>query len=452
MSASLTQPTAGQAVPVSSYFGSLGVDAQYGGPGYNDVNAEISSLRYIFVSHVRQGMQVFDPRNVTLGNAGIQDDTSLTVNGRDAATLGPALSALNQQQAASPGSVYSVETPNEINDPNNGYTLNGVSLAISGAVARQAQQMLWNAVQADPTLSGVVVLGPSISEGVPNWQQYVSQIGDLSGLADETSSHTYGVTMLPFVPLSSDLKNVQEKEGNLFRSTTETGASDQLGYTEQQKAIYDEDATFDSYRLGADKIYLYSLYSNGSGNWGLFQADGSTPNPAAVALHNTGEILQDTGANAATFAPSSLSYTLTGMTPTMTDLLFEKSDGTFDLVVYDEPATDQWGSGATNVTLHLATAANVQVFNPIASGTTPDVTQAGVSAVTIGIPNSPIIFQIGNGSAVPPGGIAGANTPPLWQPPTLPRSCCQGTRPRRLRSPQARLYRLLRSWHGSALP
>lgn len=55
-------------------------------------------------------MQTFDPRNVTLGNAGIQDDTSLTVNGQDVTqTIGPALAALDQQEKVSPGSVYLIE-------------------------------------------------------------------------------------------------------------------------------------------------------------------------------------------------------------------------------------------------------------------------------------------------------------------------------------------------------
>ena len=84
-----------------------------------------------------------------------------------------------------------------------------------------------------------------------------------------------------------------------------------------------------------------------------------TAKPAGTAIHNLTTLLADTGANAATFAPGSLAYTLGGTTANDNTLLMQKSDGSYWLSLWNE------NDAAHNVTLTLPAAAQIKVFDPL---------------------------------------------------------------------------------------
>ncbi len=94
-------------------------------------------------------------------------------------------------------------------------------------------------------------------------------------------------------------------------------------------------------------IYLLRDRTDEGGNqtFGFYRPDYS-PRPAATNLHNLTTILADEGAIA---TPGTLAYTIPNEPATVHDMLLQKSDGTFELVVWGERFT----GGSDTVTVNL---------------------------------------------------------------------------------------------------
>jgi hypothetical protein len=72
------------------------------------------------------------------------------------------------------------------------------------------------------------------------------------------------------------------------------------------------------------------------------------------------------------------------------DLLLQKSQGTFELVVWDERPT----SGSDDVTVSLTTSrATVNVYDPT-TGTSPGQTLQGVSSVALTLSDHPVVIEV----------------------------------------------------------
>jgi len=152
----------------------------------------------------------------------------------------------------------------------------------------------------------------------------------------------------------------------------------------------------EGYQLAA--IYTFYPWSGDSG-WNLFSAPGA-PLPAATYMHNLAGPISDTAASARTFAPGDLSYTLSGMPSTATSLLLQKSNGQFELVLWNNVSNWNVATGApiavnpTNVTVNLgASAANVNVYD-ITSGTTPISTLTHTNSVTVPLKDYAMVVEI----------------------------------------------------------
>ena len=95
-------------------------------------------------------------------------------------------------------------------------------------------------------------------------------------------------------------------------------------------------------------------------------------------------ILDDPGTNAATFAPGSLSYSLSGMPSASGNFLVQKSNGAFDLVIWNE--TSIWSLVSetelsirtSTVNVSLPSRSSGYVFDPL-QGTAPITTFQNVS-------------------------------------------------------------------------
>ena len=171
--------------------------------------------------------------------------------------------------------------------------------------------------------------------------------------------------------------------------TTEIGWST-ADFSEQTIAKYVLDAAMDGLLDGDAGMYFYGLYDDGSGDWGLFNADG-TPRPAATALHDLTTLLTDTGADAATFTPGSLNYTLSGTQTGDNSVLIEKSDGSFWIGLWNE--TEAANSPHT-ITLNLGEeAATVTEYDPL-TGTSSIATWTDVSSIQISVPDHPVLVEI----------------------------------------------------------
>lgn len=175
----------------------------------------------------------------------------------------------------------------------------------------------------------------------------------------------------------------------LPRVTTETGCTIGGPVTEEVHARNLLTMYLDQFKRGWSHtaVYLLRDRSDEAGNqaFGFFRPD-YTPRKAAVYLHNLTTILADRGA---TEPPGRLEYTITGRTPTVHDLLLQRSDGTFLLVVWAERV-----KGTDEVTVRLGgPRRSVKVCDPTV-GTEPVRQHADVEAVPLSLSDHPVVLVI----------------------------------------------------------
>jgi hypothetical protein len=175
----------------------------------------------------------------------------------------------------------------------------------------------------------------------------------------------------------------------LPRVTTETGVSIGGGVTEEIQAANLVNIYLAQFKRGYAYTSVYILRDrtdeDGDQTYGFFRPD-YTPRKAAVYLHNLTSILADSGAAA---APGHLVYTIEGKPATTHDLLLQRSDGAYQLVVWGERLT-----GEDRVTISFgATQANVTIFDP-AIGVEPVKTLRTVGSLKIAVSDHPIVIVI----------------------------------------------------------
>ncbi|HET6308920.1 MAG TPA: hypothetical protein VFG12_17145, partial [Rhodopila sp.] len=149
-----------------------------------------------------------------------------------------------------------------------------------------------------------------------------------------------------------------EELASLPRVTTETGwdsVANPGGESVQGKVLVN--TYLAQFARGWRYTFIYELGDGegGGGNQGLFHADWS-PKPAATYIHNLTSILADRGTAEA--AAGVLDYAIADQPATVHDLLLQKSDGTFELVVWGEQV-----QGVQDVTVALGGRHAVKVYD-----------------------------------------------------------------------------------------
>lgn len=177
--------------------------------------------------------------------------------------------------------------------------------------------------------------------------------------------------------------------GSLPRVTTETGCTIDGPVTEEIQALNLMSMYLDQFKRGWNHTAVYLLRDRadeaGNQSFGFFKPDYS-PRKAAVYLHNLTTILADRGAPP---RPGRLNYSLSEYPATVHDLLLQKSDGTFELVVWGERIT-----GSSTVDVDLAgTHKVVRIYDPTV-GTSPRQTLTDVRSVRLNVSDHPFMIEI----------------------------------------------------------
>jgi len=155
--------------------------------------------------------------------------------------------------------------------------------------------------------------------------------------------------------------------------TTETGYPTNGDITETQQAKLFLNCYLAQFKRGFINTMMYMITDEGIGPFGLFYSD-FTPKMSGNSVHNLTTILNDNQS----FTPGRVNYSISGQPATTHDLLLQKSNGNFELVVWDEML-----SGSNNVTVNLgSTYGTVKVYDPHA-GTSAIQTLSNVSSVTL---------------------------------------------------------------------
>ena len=167
---------------------------------------------------------------------------------------------------------------------------------------RPYQQHLYETAQADPYLSTLPLIGPS----VVRWSQQ-DQLGDVSELLDYGNIHSYPDGYFPESNLGSHLANATGLSGSRPVMATETGWHTALNWTDSHKpaseqavATYMPRLFLEYFRRGVARTFSYQLLDHWQNpelderelHFGLLRNDLSAT-PAFVALRNTISILGD---------------------------------------------------------------------------------------------------------------------------------------------------------------
>jgi hypothetical protein len=369
------------ATRANTFTNSLGVNTHidFNAYGYQNLATVESALKYLGVRNVRDSAE--SSTDLTSWQqvaqaTGVKFDDYIP-EGSPADMQG----ALNLvTQLANEGVLNFVEGGNEEDDDY--AAAQGNTLAITA----QFQQQVFALGQK----LGLPVINMSFGSGwtaVNNWQGDYDKVGDLSAYANYGSAHTYpnpGQTPDDAIQMINGLSKLAAVSRPVI--TTEIGW-DNATFTQGQTARYVVDAALDGIKDVDVKLYYYSLFDDGSGQFGLMNQNG-TPKPAGTALHDLTTLLADTGANAATFTPGSLTFTLTGNQSTDNTLLFQKSNGTDWLALWNETAA------AHTVTLTLgSTASQILMFDPV-KGTTSIATASNTNTISISLGGDPLLIEV----------------------------------------------------------
>ena len=406
------------AISTESFVDSLGINTHldFAAYGYENVGTVENAIRYLGVTNLRDSAQ--SPGDATLWQQVAQatgakfDDY---IGETSPAGMSTDLSYVTQ--LANEGILNYLEGGNEEDDS---YP---ASLGNTLGITAQFQQQVYSLGQR----LNLPVINMSFGSGwtaANNWQGDYGAVGDVSGITNFANAHDYPtVGQTPGYTISrlNGLANLAAASRPVM--TTEIGWDENAGFSQTDVARYVLDTALDGIQYGDVKTYFYALFNDGSGNFGLMNSDG-TPKPAGTALHNLTTLLADNGANAASFTPRSLNYSLSINDNTV---LMQKSDGTYWLAVWNE------NTGAHTATLTLgAQASQIELFDPT-TGTSSVQNASDTGSFTFTVPDHPVIVEIigsgssgsGGGSSPPitnSGGGGTASNPPATTPPASPSS------------------------------
>jgi hypothetical protein len=418
----LNVPAQSAAVPVTDFLNSIGVCTHIG-QGVDNASQSAAAMAYAGIRNLRDdGRSGHIQDWITVYNqSGVR--TALLTDQNIASTINMA------KQLRTAGALLAVEGPNE---PNNwpvtyqGQTSSGTtSLPIA-----KFQRDLYAAVKAESALNGIPVFHSSEAGGsepdncglqfltIPAGAGALMPDGTV--YADYANTHNYvcgtqgsgivdnqawnaadPVLNGPWDGLYVEYGHTWWGSGfngytnqqllTLPRVTTETGwttSGTGKNISEDQQGRLFLNLYLSQFKRNWKYTFIYMLRDDpNQGYWGLFHTD-YTPKLSGTYLHNFTAILADTGAIS---LPGHLVYSIPGQPATVHDLLLQKKNGTFELVVWNEKAT---GSNAVSVNMGIVFA-EVRVYDPVL-GITPVQTLANVNSVSITVSDHPLIIEIPN--------------------------------------------------------
>jgi len=338
------------------------------------------------------------------------------------------LTMAHQLDAA--GALMAIEGPNE---PNNfgGVTYQGQTSGVTTGTwipVAKFQRDLYSAVKNDPVLKNYPVFGPSemgaetdnvglqyltIPEGTKCLMPAGTKYADYANV----HNYMYHEKMWPGAPHDNQIWNaagptsvckadgLYNNHGSTWRNhypgyseaelatlpkvTTETGTkvgSLKGAITEEVQANNYMNVYLAQFKRGWSYTFIYEFLDDPDGAFGFYKIDYSTARKSATYLHNLTTILAD---NRSVSKPGRLNYSIPGQPETTHDLLLEKSNGKFELIVWSERV-----SGSDNVTVNLGRIyRNIKIYDPTV-GTAATEILNNVSSVPLILSDHPMIIEI----------------------------------------------------------
>jgi hypothetical protein len=181
----------------------------------------------------------------------------------------------------------------------------------------------------------------------------------------------------------------QEQLNSLPRVTTETGTNIGGPVTEEVQGLNLMNMYLAQFKRGYayTSVYLLRDRTDEGGNqtFGFYRPDYS-PRKAAIYLHNLTTILADKPTQT---KPGQLDFTIIDQPKTVHELLLQRSDGTFQLILWGERLR-----GQDRVTIHLGVRSEaVSIYDPTL-GVEPVQRLTSVNSIELALSDHPIVIAI----------------------------------------------------------
>jgi hypothetical protein len=401
------------AISTDTFLSSLGINTHVD-QGYNAA-PYVLALRYLGVRNIRDSQ-----RNLA-STIMLHEQTEIRV---DLLVFDVRSSLAAAKTLAKADALLAIEGPNE---PNNfPITYNGKQGGgrnASWVPIAQLQKDLYSAVKGDPELNLYPVF--HVSEGgaetdnvglqyltIPdgahtllpdgtqfadcaNVHNYVSgvRMGYVDNQAWQAADPTlngswdglykgYGRTWMRQFRGYSD-----EQLRTLPRVSTETGWDAATVEDERIQGTVLVNTYLAQFKRGWRYTFVYELGEGegGGGHQGLFH-ENWTPKLAATYIHNLTTILAD---NEPVASPGYLDYHIVGQTPTVHDLLLQKSGGVYELVVWGERV-----EGTDNVTINLGSVRTKVTIYDATGGLDPIQVLTNAASIPLTISDHAMILEI----------------------------------------------------------
>jgi hypothetical protein len=317
------------------------------------------------------------------------------------------------------GAVESVEG---VNEPDNfSFSYNGLPWDQS---SKAWQQVLYGAVK-NSGYSYLPVIAPSL--GNPLLAQNNTYLDSLEPYCNLGNMHSYQSADYPGNNDYTNLQNFYIGNTELMTGSepiwaTETGnwigtAFDgsfwMAPITESSQAKYALRTFAVNFLAGVPRTYVHELIDESTdptywqGNFGLLTWTG-VEKPAFTQIANIISLLKDPGSS---YAPGVLDYSLSGNTANVDQLLLEKQNGTFELLLWQEVKSYNNSNplgditvAPVSVTVNFGSTINqAKLYDP-STGTSPVTTYpANQTQITLNVPDRIVILQLSYNGPLPNG-------------------------------------------------
>ena len=401
-SAALTSVKARPADSIVDSYGIV-VHLTYGSTPYADHTKVLAALKGLGTRHIRT--RLYDNRNdqwttlKALHAAGIRSNL---VMGNPASPSTPADLVQVLATKLPAGLAESVEGANEWDMSEE---VNWVERV------RAHQTALYAAMNANPATADIPVLAPALAFGAKN----AAALGDMRAISDTGNAHLYPGGQQPSVRIDREINAMRTLVGSKPLIFTEAGYHNAMNSTEPNPpapedvvGAYAPKLLLEYYSRGVKRMYNYELLDqkpdlgkvSREANFGLVRHDWSRK-PAYHALSNLFSLTQDPGA---AFTPGSLDYAVEGAPADLRQVLVQKRDGRFylllwrDVSLWDRNYKVRTPVAPLDMTVRLGHSTGVKVFRPSSSAT--PVASVNGSAVPLQLAGDLAVLEIPSGPVV----------------------------------------------------
>lgn len=395
-----------QAMRAFDFYDKWGVNGTQDGPGWMQ-----TGLNTLHLNRVRLDTYTDYSTMASLAASGVKILAMMTWYNQPPLSASSWLQGLkNNVITPHPGAVTAISGPNEVNLVPGTFCYPDTSQC-GIAAANAAQHDMYVYKHSDPAFANIPLdmwpLGlpwtnPPVGDQTANCDQ--AEIHDYYGIDDINQTFgtaTGSAAVDTYYGIARQVCNrpkvVTSEDGFCTPLHANCPASNNMYATEYTVARAALNTMIDHAKRPDNAGVYYFTMCCGDGWWALLR-DYTTPKAQGAAIANFMTIVNDPGANAQTFVPGALSYSVSGAPAATENFLMQKSNGVFMIVIenhrsiWNHTTDTQIAVPTVPVTVTLPRPMSGGIYDAT-SGTTPISTFNNVSSVVVNLSDAPLIVQ-----------------------------------------------------------